>query len=72
MTKLAITIVTILIPAAASAHPGHGSGETLGLIHYLTAPFHVWSGLIAVGVPLLLVAAWWAGPRVSVLVRRRR
>ncbi len=72
MTRAAITIGTILIPTAAGAHPGHSSGGTYSLIHYLSDPFHLWSGLIAVGVPLLMVAAWWAGPRLSVLVRQRR
>ena len=48
MSKLAITIGSVLIPGAASAHPGHASGGDFGLAHFVTDPFHVASTAAAV------------------------
>lgn len=42
----------LLAPAAALAHPGHGSGAPWSALHYLSEPEHLAIGAIAV----LLVA----------------
>ncbi len=52
MSKLAIAIGAVLIPAAAAAHPGHASGGDFGLVHFVTDPFHV--ALTAAAVLLFL------------------
>ncbi len=52
MSKLAIAIGAVLIPAAAAAHPGHASGGDFGLAHFVTDPFHV--ALTAAAVLLFL------------------
>ncbi len=53
MTRIAIVLGATLLPGVAVAHPAHGSAQGLGVLHYLTDPFHV--GLTAVA--LLGVAA---------------
>jgi hypothetical protein len=48
MRRIAILLGVTLLPSVAAAHPEHGSGEALGVLHYLTDPFHV--GLTAVAL----------------------
>lgn len=48
-----ITVSSVLIAAAAAAHPGHGgSAEAYGIVHHLTEPFHVVGALGVVLVAL--------------------
>jgi len=60
MKKTFSSLVTMLSPLAALAHPGHhdGAEASAGLLHYLTSPLHM--------IPLTLALV--AG---GLLVRRR-
>ena len=57
MSKLAITLGAVLIPRAAVAHPNHVSGGDLGLVHFVTDPFHV--ALTAAAALLFLALRRW-------------
>ena len=50
-SRLALIATASLLPAAASAHPGHGIVD--GLAHYLT-PDHLLPVLVAVAVGVFL------------------
>ncbi len=52
MSKLVITIGSVLVPGAAGAHPEHASSGDFGLVHFLTDPFHV---ALTAGAILLLL-----------------
>jgi len=51
MKNLVIVTLTALLPAAALAHPGHGSGSGWELLHHLTSAEHL---LPAAGAAVLL------------------
>lgn len=53
MTKTALLIVGVLLPGVALAHPEHVSGAGVGLLHYVTDPFHVGLAALAIGVALM-------------------
>jgi urease accessory protein len=52
-----VALAAVSLPAAAMAHPGHGSGEApWGVLHYLTEPEHLFGAaliLLIVGAAVL-------------------
>jgi hypothetical protein len=70
MSKIAITIGTVLLPGIAAAHPEHGPGTAAGAVHYLTDPFHV--GLTMAGIlAALTVGRSMLGRRARATAGRR-
>ncbi len=54
MRRLAITgLGSLLLPGVAAAHPGHNT--EFGLLHYLTGPFHLAVGILALAIGIFLV-----------------
>ena len=53
MNKIAVTISGAVLPTVAFSHPEHASGGDLGVLHYVTDPFHI--GLIALSVVAVLM-----------------
>ena len=54
MCGLAITVLgSLFLPGAAAAHPGHDTG--FSLLHYLTGPFHLAAGILALAIGIFLV-----------------
>ncbi len=51
MRCLLLALVLFLVPTAMSAHPDHSAGTPVGLLHYLSDPFHL--SMAAAGVLLL-------------------
>jgi urease accessory protein len=50
LNYLAGFVATLLVPALAYGHPGHGSATNQsGLSHYVTEPVHI-SGIVVVGL----------------------
>ncbi len=58
MRAFIAAVATALAASPASAHPDHRAGEAVGLLHYLADPFHVATGLVAVGAVILGLAVW--------------
>ncbi|MBX3162680.1 MAG: hypothetical protein KF773_42355 [Deltaproteobacteria bacterium] len=54
MKRIAL-VLSLVVPSAALAHPGHGSTPPESWTHYLTEPVHV--GLAAIA--LIAAAAAW-------------
>jgi hypothetical protein len=73
MRGFAIAIGALLAPIAAAAHPDHASGGDLGLVHYLTDPFHLWTvAFLGLGSVLAWVALRRARSRDPAPIQRRR
>jgi hypothetical protein len=68
MRRFAISIVAALAPIPASAHPDHSAGGAVGLVHYLTDPFHVAASLVTIGAVVLVLGTWRARRRRSIVV----
>ncbi|MFO1220663.1 MAG: HupE/UreJ family protein [Burkholderiaceae bacterium] len=64
MAALGAGLAGALMAGAASAHPGHGAGTTLGfvdgLVHLLTEPDHVAMLVLAVVAGVAGAKAWRA------------
>jgi hypothetical protein len=71
MRSLAISIISILTTAAASAHPDHVGDPTVGIAHYVTDPFHITLGILTFAAAVLLMSVLRARHRRSVILRRR-
>lgn len=54
---LASALVTLSTPVLA--HPGHGHGEGFSLLHYLSAPEHVWTLVLGAGLGAAVVGGAW-------------
>ncbi len=53
-----VTIMGLLVPSIAAAHPGHGhGGGDFSVAHYFTDPLHIVIGL-SLAVALLTAIAW--------------
>ncbi len=57
VTKLAL-ISALLLPALASAHPGHGNESPLSPGHYVTNPQHFIPLALTVVVSVILILAY--------------
>lgn len=44
--KQILLSIALLLPVAASAHPGHGVSDGINWTHYLFSPIHIGVGLI--------------------------
>lgn len=55
---MAVVVLTTLVALAGRgrAHPGHGSSEITGLLHYLTEPVHLLPLLAAFCLIMVLVS----------------
>ena len=60
--KLAIRAGLLSVPTLVAAHPGHGTTDATGIVHYLTDPLH-----LSVAVAAVVAAAW-----MIAAARRRR
>jgi len=50
--RVAIPALLSLLPSLATAHPDHLGGESTGIVHLLTDPFHLGITL-GIGLPLV-------------------
>ena len=62
----------ILTASAVRAHPDHAGSDSVGLLHYVTDPFHIATGLLTIGVALLIVGAWRVHRRRAAFTHRPR
>jgi len=63
----------LVITTLALVHPGHGTTEPSGLLHYLTEPLHVLALATAVTVVAVVAnLAWRAIARAANGARSRR
>jgi hypothetical protein len=58
MRNLVASIGSILTPIAASAHPGHAGSTGVGLVHYVSDPLHIATGVLGIGAVLLIAVVW--------------
>jgi len=58
-STIATLIVPLLTSAAALAHPGHGTTDPEGLVHYVTEPVHALA--LAAAACVAAAAALWRG-----------
>lgn len=67
MRLLAPLFAVLMLAPVASAHPGHGNGET-GVLHYVSQPVH-WMPIVALAafltLVLLLSLAWRRNGKVA-------
>ncbi|MGM0552610.1 MAG: hypothetical protein ACQETK_02190 [Pseudomonadota bacterium] len=49
----------ILLGAPAFAHPGHGHGGGLSLLHVASSPEHIWPLALGALVTGVAAGAWW-------------
>lgn len=58
LAPIAAATVVVALPAAALAHPGHGSTDPHGALHHLLEPFHalVLGSIVASAVVLRILA----------------
>lgn len=55
MLKRLFVLLLILIPTLGVAHPGHGKeGGNFSLLHYLSEPLHLISGIVVLSIFVLL------------------
>jgi hypothetical protein len=57
MTKWIALVFLLLMPALASAHPGHGHTDPASVTHYVTEPVHVLPLALAVALIVVVAAA---------------
>lgn len=57
-----------LLPSLAAAHPGHLTGGDVGILHFVTDPFH----LVVSGAGVLLIVALRRGLRARRTAARSR
>ena len=69
MRRLVLPIGSLLFAVPASAHPDHVAGGAVELLHYVTDPFHLATGVLAMGAGALLLAVWRARRGRSVAAR---
>lgn len=72
MRSIVVSIGSVLLPAAASAHPDHRAAADLGFVHYLTDPFHIATALLAIAAVAGAFVAWRVRQRDSLVARRIR
>ncbi len=50
-TAIATLATTLLVPAVAFAHPGHGTSDATSWVHYVVEPAHaLWLVPVAAGL----------------------
>ena len=72
MRNLVSFIGWILTASAVSAHPEHAGSDGVGLLHYVTDPFHIATGVLTIGVALLIIGAWRVHRRRAAFSHRPR
>ena len=48
MARVMSLVSVLAVPGVAQAHPQHGAGDSLGLVHFISDPFHLGLTLVAV------------------------
>lgn len=64
MRYLLLATLLFLAPTSASAHPDHSAVAPVGLLHYLSDPFHLSVAVVGILV-LVSVASWLRRLRVA-------
>jgi hypothetical protein len=59
MSRRYFPLLIALVPAAAAAHPGHGTTDSAGLLHYVIEGPHAAPLLLAVAGGAVLAQRWW-------------
>ena len=58
MRALVPMLTATLVPALAHAHPDHAGSAAVGVVHYLSDPFHLATYAICATAAVVLGAAW--------------